>query len=278
MPQKIKATSLDRPVIYDYRSIPGFFLAMIRWHKMRDPSFSVRARTRQSAGCSPSLATQVIQGKRKLTRDRVETFSKLLDLTRSETAYLDRWVERSRALGKSNGLEAVIPRIRALPQNHLLSDWLNVYVKDACNLFDRMPSVHDLTRVLGGIASPARIARSLSFLMREGFLRKTLDGKLVPQDRLTTTTDDIPNAKIRQFHKHALKVAAAGIETFPIEQRRASAVVLSLNESSVPELQELLREFHEKLQSFCERHPEEKERLFQVLIHFTPIGGIHVTR
>jgi hypothetical protein len=58
-------------------------------------------------------------------------------------------------------------------QNHLLQDWLNVYVRDVAKLMDFEPDPTQLFHTLGGIASSQRIERPLQFLLREGFLCKT---------------------------------------------------------------------------------------------------------
>lgn len=270
-PQSERAPS--RPVIFDYRSVGVYLDAMFRWKKQTDPRFSVRKLVADVPGCSPSLVTQVLKGRRKLTRDRVEVFASLLGLNRQESLFLDRWVAAERSLRSSVSYPSA-PR-RSAPQNHLLTHWLNIFVKDACRLKGFKPEPAVIQRLLGGIASEKQIAKSLKFLLEHGYLRKTVDGKIVPESRLTTTTDDVPDAKIRLFHKNALGIASRAIELFPPDRRRASAVVVSLNESSVVELKDLLKEFQEKLMQFVEDHPGETDGLYQVLINLTPVGGCH---
>lgn len=270
------STSGGRPVIFDYRSIPEFITAMLDWRKSVEPGFSVRKAIASRSGCSPSLVTQVTRGNRRLTRDRVEMFAGLMKLNRQEALYLDQWVATERAPTRLEPSQADSKRKRRTgPQNHLLSDWLNIYVKDACGLEGFEPDPAKVHRLLGGIAPLKRIEKSLGFLVREGFLRRTLSGKLVVNDALTTTSEDVPNAKIRQFHKKALEIAARSIDLHPVERRRANAVVLPLNDTSLPELNEILKDFYEQLMTFAERHAGESHRLYQVLINFAPVGGVH---
>jgi uncharacterized protein (TIGR02147 family) len=248
---------------------------MLSYRKESEPGFSVRKAVASISGCSPSLVTQVALGRRKLTRERVEMFASLLKLNRQELLYLDQWVATERAPGgpgKSTFAEAC-PKKRSGPQNQLLSDWLNVYVKDACGLEGFQPDPVQIHRILGGIAPIKRIEKSLSFLLKEGFLRRTVTGKTVVNDAMVMTSDDVPSEKIRKFHKKALDIASRSIDCYPVTKRRANAIVLPLNDSSLPELNEILKRFYEELLTFGERHAGENERLYQILLNFTPVGG-----
>jgi uncharacterized protein (TIGR02147 family) len=146
-------------------------------------------------------------------------------------------------------------------------------VKNACGLKDFRPNAACIYRLLGGIASQKQIKRSLDFLLREGYLRRTLDGKTVENDPVMTTTDELYDRRKQQVHRKALEIARRGISVYPWERRRESALILTLNDSSVEELKELLKDFYEKLLLFTEEHAQENEGLYQVLINLSPLGG-----
>jgi uncharacterized protein (TIGR02147 family) len=267
----ISAASISRPVIYDGGSISDYVSRMIEWLKHSDSNFSIRQETARLKDVSPALVTQLAHGKRSLTRDRVSSIAQLLRLTKSETQFLDSWVAGERT--PQIAIQEIVTKKRADPQNHLLNDWLNVYVKDACGLKGFKPNANVIYHLLGGIATVARIEKSLLYLQREGFLRRNTKGQLVKNDSLTTTTENIPSTAIKRFHKKALDLAQRGIDDYPPERRRAAAVVVSLNESSYQKLFQLVGEFHEQLKKFVEDHPNDDERLYQVLLHLSPIGG-----
>ncbi len=264
-----------RPVIFDYETTAGFVADMLEWLKESQRGFSIRGSSGR-VGLSPSLVTRIAKGERTLTRDNVEPLTKLLKLTVQEKVYLDEWVVSSRKASRGGDvpqMEVVKSRRRSSPQNHILSDWLNVYLKDAANLTGFSNNSQVLKRLLGNIASESHIERSLQFLLREGFLRTDQDGKIVENEVLTTTTDEIPNEKIRTFHKKTLEIARNALEVFPAEKRRASALVLTLSPKSFLELKQLLSEFYEKLLVFAEEHPDEHDQLYQVIMHLSPVGG-----
>jgi uncharacterized protein (TIGR02147 family) len=231
----------------------------------------------ENSDCSASLVSQVLKGKRSLTRERVESFVRIFGLSRKEASYLDRWValERTPFTKKSSTNIGIRPNVfkHRQAQNHLLNSWLNVYVKDACTLKEFDGDLLKLHRLLGGIATRQQIEKSLKFLLSEGFLRRTMNGCLVENTQLVTTSDDIPSVKIQRFHKRALDIAKKAIDLFPIQRRRANAVILPLDDEGFTELNEILKEFYERLLEFSVRRPKQNKYLYQVLLHLSPIGG-----
>jgi uncharacterized protein (TIGR02147 family) len=272
-------------VIFEHANIPDYLSAMLVWHRDFTPGFSIRREVTRSGGISHTQVSRLGSGKRRLTRDLVEPLTRLLRMTGDERVYLDRWVKSDRTEvrriavpSKDDPVPDTKNRRKRGAQNHLLQDWLNVYVRDAVKLKGFKPDIMQIFRTLGGIASPQRIGRSLQFLLREGFLRRTLDGQIVQNDVLVTSSDGVPNAKIRAFHKQALAIARRNLDLLPIESRQEAALIMHLNPESVAELRQLLKEFYERLLQFADERPEENEGLYQVLINFTPISAAGTER
>jgi uncharacterized protein (TIGR02147 family) len=265
----VSSSSHVRPVVYDYGSASDFLRAMLEYLKATS-NFSIRNRAQQLQGCSPALVSQVLNGKRRLTRDQLPTFAKLFKLTSPEFDYLDKnlrtdiWEQKPQAEPSS---------VRREPKNHLLSSWLHSYVKDLVNLKGFSLESQTLHNMLFGLAKPQQIQKSIEFLTREGFWRMAPDKTILPEDAAVVTTAGIPNQKIRDFHKQALKIAQRGIEVFPVERRKASTILMSVDKDKVPELRSLLNSFENQLLEFIEKNPAGKDELLQVAIHMTPVGG-----
>lgn len=266
-----------------YQDIADFVAARLKWLSETDPEYSIRKAVKHSPGGSTSLVTQVAKGKRSLTRDRVPFFAEVLRLSPRERNYLDRWVSEIREphrqkLGQQRTHTSPAKElITREPQNQLLSDWLNVYVKDAVRLKNFRADVHRIFNLLEGLAPKRRIKKSLDFLVKEGFLRKDISGRLVEKENVAVTSDNVPERKIRQFHKRSLDIAKNAIDNFSIEERRASAVVLPLTKKGYQELCQLVEEFHQKVTIFAEENATSLgERLYQVVLHLSPVSGAHI--
>lgn len=262
--------NIERPVVYDYRAPADFLADLMKYYKSRG-SFSLRQRTAKIGLCSQALVSQILKGKRQLNRDNLGTLSAVFKLTQLEQAYLDKKLSapiHKLELNKDDRKELQI----RVPKNHILSDWLNPYVKDLVNLNGFRLDPDTLLFMLQGIAPAQRIKKSVEFLLREGFWKKTLSGQVVQEEAAVTTTNGIPNEKIKSFHKKALELALHGIKAFPMNKRKASTVLIAVDEGHIDELKGLMDSFQQQLLEFIEKHPNGKDALVQIITHLTPIG------
>lgn len=261
---------LARPVVYDYGSPADFLTSLVKYYKSRG-SFSLRQRTAKVGLCSQALVSQVLNGKRQLNRDNLPGISAVLKLTQIEESYLDR--KLSAHIHKLDFIEAQDRGAKTrTPKNYLLSDWLNPYVKDLVNLKGFRLDADTLFFMLRGLAPAPRIKKSVEFLLREGFWKTTLTGQTVQEEVAVTTTNGLPNEKIRSFHKKALEFALQGLKVFPVSQRKASTVLVAVDHDHMDELKGLMDSFQQQLLEFIERHPNGRDALVQITTHLTPIG------
>jgi uncharacterized protein (TIGR02147 family) len=261
---------LARPVVYDFSAPHEFFQALVNYYKATS-RFSVRQRVKNLEGCSPALVSQVLAGKRRLTRDQLPSFAQVLRLTQLEFDFIDRNL-RTDLWQKSAEISKEIPRQREA-KNHILNFWLNSYVKDLVNLKGFKPDSKTLHKMLAGIATPSQVERSIGFLFKEGFWRRKENQDVVPDEPVVLSSNEIPNEKIRDFHKQALKVALRGVDVFPSHRRKASTVLVSVDKDKVDELRGLIDSFQERLIQFIEENPTGQDELIQIAIHMTPVGG-----
>jgi uncharacterized protein (TIGR02147 family) len=274
--EKVKE-SLLRPVISDYEDPVDFLKAMIEFRKKTEKTFSVHAVAATLRKVSPTLVSLILSRKRKITLDRVEELSKLLQLNVQEKIYLKNWVERIE-VGASEVVTVATDDQRARHHRkdvgtHILNDWINVYVKDCFQLPKVQSSPELVYRYLSSYAHPKRLEKSIDFLLKEGHLRRTLDGKIVVEATLAVADPKVPSKKIRQFHKGALGVAKAALDLFPPSERLANTLIIPLNEKSYGELLEIMQEFSDRLQNFAAHNQETGERLYQLILNLSPTGG-----
>ena len=278
---KPSALTPRRPAISEFQTIPHYLTAIFQWHKKADAQFSIRRQSAKLRRCSPALITLVLKGERKLTLDRVDAFARVFKLSTEEKNFLTQWVcwgdatPRPRQKGPTEKEPAAkfVSR-RKDAKSDFFSNWLNIYVRDACRLKDFRAEPKVIHQLLGGIATVKQIERSLRYLLREGYLRRTLDGKYVENDPFITTTDGQPDKNIPAFHRKALELARRAIAIYPKDRRRQFALIIRLNRSSTDLVKDLVQEFYDKLLLFAEAHENEEEELYQVTINLCPVGGL----
>ena len=244
---------------------------MIRFRKATEKGFSVHRAAKTLRRISPALVSLVVQGKRSLTLDRVDEFSRLMSLNASEKVYFRNWVGQ---LEDKDFVEATaVPRSRKDVGTGLLSDWLNVYVKDLFLLPAVQKNPALIEKLLLPVATAKRVSKAIEFLLREGYLRRTLDGSIVVETQLAVVEPVTPSRRIRQFHKGAMSLAKLALELYPKEERLANTQIMALNEESLAELNELIAEFAEKLKDFSARKRGDGNRLYQLIVNLSPVGG-----
>lgn len=293
-----------RPKLEDFDDPISFVDEMLVYRKKTERGFSVLKATASLRRVSPALVSLVVARKRTLTPDRADEFAKLLGLTAAEKHFFKAWIsgdtleartQREAALaaplksaavragpGSASAdsaarspLETKFRKNRKEVSTHILKDWLNLYVKDLFHMPDVQASPELAEKMLLHIASPARVKLSMQFLMREGHLRKTLEGKLVPETPLTVTDPKVPSQKIRQFHKAALNIAQKAIDRVPSTERNAVTMTLALNEKTYAELVEIIEEFGARLRDFAGTIGETNDghTLYQFLINASPVAN-----
>ncbi len=257
-------------MVYDY-GLPADFLASLLAHYKSTGSFSLRQRAAKVGSCSQALVSQILHGKRQLNRSNLPEISAIFKLTQLEQEYLDQKLSaRVHQVDAREGARAAgEPR---LPQNHLLSDWLNPYVKDIVYLKGFRLETETLFSLLQGIAPAQRIKKSVDFLLREGFWRRSASGKVVLETEAVVTTNGIPHEKIKSFHRKALELALRGLKTLPVHQRKASTVLVSVDENKMDELRGIIDAFQKQLLDFIEKNPNGRDALVQITTHLTPVG------
>lgn len=268
---------LVRPVISEFTDPVEFVKLMIEFRKKSEKGFSVHAATASLRRVSPSLVSLILARKRKITLDRVEELSKLLMLNAQEKIYFKNWLARLEG-GERGEVGAAKQEHQAQHRRkevgtHLLTDWINAYVKDCFQLPKVQENPQLVYRYLASYAHPKRLDKSMEFLLREGHLRRTLDGKIVVEANLAVTDPKVPSKQIRQFHKGALGVAKTALEMFPPTERMANTLIMPLNEKSYGELLEIIQEFSERLQEFAAHNQETGDRLYQLIVNLSPTGG-----
>lgn len=268
---------LIRPVISDFEDPVEFMKSMIEFRKKTEKSFSVHAVTAGLRRVSPSLVSLILARKRKITFDRIDEMAKLLLLNAQEKIYFKNWIANLEGFSDEDNRvekpESSTQHRRKDVGTHILSDWINVYVKD-CFQFPKVQENPQLVyRYLASYAHPKRLEKSINFLLREGHLRRTLDGKIVVEANLAVADPKVPSKQIRQFHKGALGVAKTALEMFPPSERMANTLIMPLNEKSYGELLEIIHEFTDKLQQFAAHNQETGDRLYQLIVNLSPTGG-----
>lgn len=249
--------------------------------KAERPHFSIRNECLKLRKVSPTLVSLMLQGKRKVSLDRVDELSQLLKLSPSEKQAFKNLVEsespQSKNLQKKiSGEKTLLKEIKKRNEvsDSILTNFLNIYVKDAFQIKELQEHPELIYKKLAFLADEKSIRKSIHFLLREGYLRKTLDNKIVLDQPLSVKEPKEAHLLVRRFHKKALKLAAVGLDLVPTDKRIANTFIVPLDQATYFELQDMIRNFADQLKTFCETRALDGENLYQLTVNLTPTGGL----
>lgn len=263
---------MERPSPEQYNDPVDFMKDMLAFRKATEKGFSIYSSTQTLNKVSPALVTLILQRKRKITFDRTEALSKLLGLNSSEKYYFRNWIGR---LENKEIIETPVEvqKKRKNVSLSILNDWVNVYTKDLFQIAAIRKNPTLIQQQFHGTVSGRRIEKAIEFLMREGHLRRTLTGEIVLETNLAVADPGVPSQKIRQFHKAAFDLAKRALDLVAPSERRANTLIIPLNEQGFTELNSILNQFAERLQEFAANQQSDADRLYQLIINLSPIGG-----
>jgi uncharacterized protein (TIGR02147 family) len=266
--------NISAPHITDMQDPVEILRQRLAYRRKTEKSFSVLRACRNLYRLSPTLITLILKGKRKITPDRVDALCKLMGLHGAEKTYFKNLVLQSFSdVASESDVALLKQRSRKNVSTHILSDWLNVYVKDCFHIEAIQKNPKLLYRQLGPLASNKRIEKSLQFLLKEGHLRRTPEGHIVIETNLTVTEPLVPSQKVRNFHKAALKIAQQAIDLHGPSERFANTLLVCVSKDRLTELNQITQEFAEKLKEFAEVSTPEDDRLYQLIVNISPTGG-----
>ncbi len=247
--------------------------------KIERPHFSIRNECSKLRKVSPTLVSLMMQGKRKVSLDRVDELSILLKLSPSEKYAFRNLVESESPIFKNSKGPKERATVKDVKKRNEVSDsilgnFLNIYVKDAFQIRELQEHPEQIYKKLAFLADEKNIRKSIHFLLREGYLRKTLDNKIVLDQPLSVKEPKDSHLLVRKFHKKALKLAAVGLDLVPTDKRLANTFIVPLDQTTYFEMIDMIRTFTDQLKTFCETRALQGENLYQLTLNLTPTGDL----
>ena len=187
--------------------------------RTKNPAFSVRAMA-QLFKTSPAQMSQILSGKRPLSRKFINTLAEKLDLPKANSKLEFDTIEDD--------------------EFKLISDWHHF-------------AILSLSKTSKNKADPRFIANLLGidyFVSKESFerLRKlglieVKEGRFTQTTKPLHTTNDIPSTAIRKNHKQNLFLAAEKIEEVDVELREFTSMTMAFNMRKLQAAKKLIRKF-----------------------------------
>jgi uncharacterized protein (TIGR02147 family) len=234
----------------------------------RNAQYSLRSFA-QKLKMPPSALSEVLSGKRGISRNRAENIAKTLGMTPLETVYFVSLVESCHA--RSKGVRE-ISRSRALKCRQIFENPLNQdHFQFIANWWHF--AILELSRTKGFKACPIWISKKIGIsvtetkeavrrLIRLNILKKSAKSLVPTGDWLVTTPHDIPSEAIRKSHRDLIRKAFASVDQQEVQQRNLTSLIFAIdttNEKKLQEAKDLIMEFNRKLNKISSNSSEKTQ-------------------
>lgn len=187
--------------------------------RTKNSAFSVRAMA-QFFKTSPAQMSQILSGKRPLSRKFIKIVSEKIDLPKTDSNIEFNTLQND--------------------EFKLISDWYHF-------------AILSLSKTSKNSADPKYIAQHLGidyFLAKDAFERllklgliQVKNGNFIQTTNPLHTTNDIPSAAIRDHHKQILNLAAEKLDEIDVDFREFTSITMALNIKKLPAAKKIIRQF-----------------------------------
>jgi uncharacterized protein (TIGR02147 family) len=227
-------------VIELQRLLQGTFLKK----QATNTRYSLRAFARQLE-MSPSAVSEILRGKRKISRRLGERLADRLSLGPEEWKTIFE--------PKSAGPKQTIPTAYAafdMDAYHAVAQWHYFAILSLAETkeFDGLPSTiaHRLN------ISERRAGHALGVLERLKLLARDKDGNLVWTGRNFTTREDVKDLSARRSLREGLDLARQALDHQPVSVREFTAITVAIDPDRLSEAKAMIRAFRDQLAAFLE--------------------------
>jgi uncharacterized protein (TIGR02147 family) len=265
-----------RPTTYDHRY---WLMERFLEGKRRNPRWSLRGFAGQ-LGVSASTLSEILSGKRPLTRKMSQRLSRRLGLSDDQAQLM----ERNALLAK---LETALPddgRINALkdrlfqkidPETFAaISEWY--YFAILCLLEIPAPK-RDAAWIAKrlGLSKPETI-RALRRLERLGLVDKPGRGGYRASGKALSIETEGYEPAIRNFMHQNLAKAGHALDNVPAELREICAITMAIDPKNLEKARKAVKRFRREMCDLLERG--NKQRVYTLGVQLFPVEGVVASR
>ncbi|MBI3016446.1 MAG: TIGR02147 family protein [Deltaproteobacteria bacterium] len=240
----------------------------------KNPHYSLRAFSK-TLKMSVAQLSRILSGTRPLTLKASEAITEALALSPEEKNHLIQLIitkgqrqhssstqKRSHAsTNKDTFLDLSIDAFTTI------SKWYHYAITELTFLKAFQSDPIWIAKILGINANEARAA--IGRLKRLGILEEK-KGRLTKASKPLTTTQDIPSAAIRSFHKEVLEKAILSLEQHEVHERDMSSMVMAADPKNIKTAKEKIKKFRRSLCKFLESG--KPSRIYTLGIQLFPLS------
>lgn len=268
------------PKVYrylDYRKYLGDFCA---GKKALNRGYSYRLFCRKAGINSPGYLSEVIGGRRNLSKSYLPKFAQALDLDDQERSYFETLVafghartDQARQSLYELLLESAPLKVQKLRRSQLdyFSKWYHVAIREALSVHPVPGDGEELADLLRPAITPAQAKAALRLLADLGLVERDAEGRWKARHAsLVSRGDENESLLYRAFRKEMILRALDALDQVPADRQNSSCITLSVSAAGMDRILGHVEEFHRRVLETVQSDAGE-DRVVQVNVQVFPL-------
>jgi uncharacterized protein (TIGR02147 family) len=268
-------------IVFEYDNYRAYLKDLYGFYKKTKPQFSYRYFSQKAGFRSPNFLKLVIEGKRNLSPESIERFTRALKLNKKETEFFRILVHlnQARTIGEKKLYAEQLMQSRSFRHIHPLrqdqyryyAEWYNIPIRELTILPEFSEDPGWIARSLLPPISPQQAQKALDLLLQLGLLERDESGRLVQADAFISTGDEVTATSVANYHREMIQKGSEALDLFPGPERDISSVTMALSEEGFQEIKSLIQRFRKELLAIADQE-QRAEGVFQINFQLFPLA------
>jgi uncharacterized protein (TIGR02147 family) len=235
----------------------------------KNTSYSLRSFAKY-LGIGHSALTEMLNGKRSITKKSMEKLGLILGLSIDE---LNEYQNASTSSPTQEECSQASYQQLTIDQFAIMSDWYHYAILELIKVKEFPHSTSDFSRALGITKSEANIA--VERMLRIGLLEIKENGSFeeINNGFATNISGNLTSAGSKKLQKQILEQSVEALMTLPIEVRNHTSMTMAIDPRLIPEAIERIKKFRRELSEFLETSASPTE-VYQMSLSLFPVTQI----
>jgi uncharacterized protein (TIGR02147 family) len=272
----------EKPNLFDFIDYRLWLRDVFAFLKKTSSGFSHRKLAARLSLSSPSFMSEVLKGKKNLSRKLLFRLCKFLNFSEREAQYFELLVlfNQAREMEEKNhffGQMAKFRRSRAKviheEQYKFYTKWYYSAVWNFFGVNSKMSNPAAIAREIYPSITATQVRESITLLLKLELLKKTANGYTVTQNHIVTDNPFKGMAAI-PFNQSLLDLGMHALSSVPGKSRQYNVLMFSISENGFKTIKERIRGFQEELREIIERDSGE-DRIYTLATQLFPNSRNH---
>ncbi len=273
------------PEIVNYNDYRQFLEDFYLERKAEDRRYSYQMLSKAAGIKSKGFLHNVIKGRRNLPPSNVVGLAHAMKLSAAETAFFealvalndattlrDRSYHYERLLAvKGRGRGAWQPQVVRKHQYRFYQHHYHSVIRSLIEMYGFQGDYGALAEKVWPRITVKQARESVELLLTLGLIRKNAGGRYAVTNKCISTSGDISETMVQNFHAQAGKLALKALDRLPAVSRNMSALTLGISAKTYAAMCDEVATFRHRLLELAEED-EEADSVYQLNLQFFPVS------